>query len=190
MILQPGDLGFSASRSPIGSMIRGAQRAPLEGPSEASHAWGVTIGGNPWESWIVEAVGGGVVEHRLADHYLGRQRQAVLVARPINLLPNELGVIVDTARSFIGRRYGFGQLFFHLVDSVVSGVLGRDVMWARKRIAKSKRLTCGRTWALAYRVAGATFGVEADAADPDAMLDFIRRHPDKWQIIHEWGPLA
>jgi hypothetical protein len=89
--------------------------------------------------------------------------------------------IVDTATTFVGRRYGWWKLFAHLCDRLI--FRGRKTISNALRV--DKRPICSYTAAKSFAAGGVTFGMQPEAADPDEMMDYCETHPEEWFLAGE-----
>jgi len=150
-------------------MIRWATQAKGEPPTWVSHVALAVDSVN-----VVEAIGRGVVERRLWDAY---PRSRVRVYRPTRLTDAERVRIAKRAESHLGESYGVGRLALHGLDALVGARFFRNFGSVRGRPI------CSWLVAEAYGLDGYTFGVDASAADPDDVADFVAAHSDKYERV-------
>jgi hypothetical protein len=91
--------------------------------------------------------------------------------------PDELQVFVAAADEFVGAKYGWWKLGFHLLDRAI--FKGRKVLSALLRV--DKRPICSYLAARVCATVGSDFGMVPQAATPDEMLDYALATPDEWE---------
>ena len=125
---------------------------------------------------------------KVRRHPLGRYgkkpKTDVAVFRPINLTDDEKAKIVAKAESYVGRKYGWPKIVTHLMDWCLNGAYV-----FRRLTNKDDYPICSWVVAYAYLAAGKDFDVEAGAANPDDIWDFVRTNPDKYTQVRELKPL-
>jgi hypothetical protein len=162
----------------VSRAIRFFTRTFGESRTKVNHV-GVIVAEGDLESCIeVEALVR-VREIRLWDGYGPTNPDAVAIYRPTNLTPAETDVIVAEAREQVGKRYGFLKLLGHFLDWLLLGT------YLFRRLTQNGNYPiCSWLVAHAFAKAGKTFGVDAGAADPDDIWDFITANPDKYTLVH------
>jgi uncharacterized protein YycO len=179
--LLPADVVFTRGDTLLGRMIRWGERSRGECSSQTNHAAVVVGAGDPAQARIVESM------QHVRTGPLGQlhSKDYCWVFRPLNVDPYSAGRVTSWALAQVGRRYGYGQLILQLLDAKI--FRGRNVF--RRIAAVDPRPICSRLVATAYRdVLGLDFGVPAYAADPDTMMDFCLRNPDKYLRVWEGVP--
>jgi hypothetical protein len=185
---EAGSVFFTRSRSLLGRAIRWAE----SDPEETNHVWANHTGVVTARGWLVppdsrddivlaiviEALG--TVRRQRWWEAHGKERQEIRVFRPVP--PLALPEVMDLLRAadkFVGDRYGWWKLLFHLGDRAL--FRGRKVLSSLLRL--DNRPICSYLAAKSFDEAGRTFGMAPQAADPDEMLDYCLAHPDEWQEV-------
>ena len=182
MQLQSADIFFTRGRGFISRAIRFFSRGLGEKRTKVNHVGVLVVGGPLHEAVVVEALSK-VVEHRLVDRY-GKRRDEVAVFRPTNLTPTEIATVVQAARRYVGKEYGKLKILAHLADWLL---LGTYVF--RRLAVKDNYPICSWVVAHAYKKAGKHFGIEARAASPDDIWDFVTTNQDKYAEVRPLSPL-
>jgi len=128
----PGDFGLVRTPDLMGALIRLGTRSP------ANHAFIYVGAGN-----IVEAAPGGARVRSVAE-YGDRVRWS-----SIALTPAQRVLVVDAARSLVGRPYGFLD-----IAALALASFGLPTGWVERRVARCTGLICSQLVALAYEAAG------------------------------------
>lgn len=165
------------------SLIRFPQTEPGEAPTYAGHIAGLISPAEMFHavstvrraSWPAYNQPCQVWRHR---HLTDQQRQA----------------IVDAVLKFEGRPYGPLKLFLHLGDWALAWArygltLGRvrGEVWACRRLSRLDWFPiCSYLWAHAWEEAlGYQFGAPAERVNPDDMHDWVKQHPEDWELVYE-----
>lgn len=182
--LQVADIFFTRGSGLLSKAIRYFTRAIGESRTKVNHVGLVVKGGPVGRAVVVEALIR-VKEHRLYAQYGGRgKRTSVAVYRPMDLTAEEINVIVATAKSYVGRRYGFLKIAAHLADWLLQGA------YVFRRLAVMDDYPiCSWVVAHAFKKAGKNFGVPPGAASPDDIWDFVTTNPDKYVEVRPLNPL-
>jgi hypothetical protein len=169
VILQPADVVLVHGVGWLARAIRWATRSRGEPRTWVSHVALAVDGTN-----IVEAIGRGAVERRLEGAY---PRSRVRVYRPTRLTETERLRIVLRAESHVGEPYGYWRLALHGLDALLG------IRFFRNFATVRERPICSWIVAESYGLEGYTFGVDASAADPDQIADFVASHPDLYERL-------
>ncbi len=182
--LQRADIFFTRGRGIFSGAIRFFTRGFGESRTKVNHVGLVVADGALDEAMVVEALRR-VVEHRLVDRYgRGKRRDAVAVFRPTNLTPAEVDTIVQAAQRYVGKKYGALKILAHLADWALFGA------YVFRRLARMDDYPiCSWLVAHAFKTAGKHFGIEARAASPDDIWDFVDAHSNKYIEIRALSPL-
>jgi hypothetical protein len=176
MILEPCDTFFTRSKTWLGWLIRACTRAPGEARTWAQHVGMIVEAGEGLDAIAVEALTT-VERHPLRDEY-GDGKTELAIYRPLNLTQEEKALILKRAESYVGRRYGYLKIGLHFLDWCCGGIV------LFRRLGTVDRFPiCSYLVAHCFQAAGKTFGIKADAASPDDMLDFTQANPDKYQRV-------
>jgi hypothetical protein len=95
------------------------------------------------------------------------------------MTPAQRKRVLEHALQFVGRRYGWWKLLFHLADRLVfrGTKIFSMVLW------NDKRPICSYLVADVLSHVGISFGMHAHVADPDEMMDWCLKHPDIWREV-------
>ena len=162
--LQPCDVFLTRGTSFIASSIRFFTRSFGEKRSQVNHVGIIVEGGTLHSAIAVEALS--KVRMHALRRYAGKRTTSVAVYRPTNLDDEEVQAIVDKARSFVDRRYGYGKIVAHLLDW---GLQGSYVF--RRFTDDDSYPICSWLVAHAFKAADKHFDVPAGAANPDEGVD-------------------
>ena len=164
--MKAGDIILVRGRGWASSMIRSLTRAPEEGVTRVTHC-ALAVDGTR----VVEAVfPRGVV----IQPYSGGE-----VWRPKNIPEYARRQIVGRALCQVGRPYGWGKIMLHAADGVLGGA------YIFRRFAHVDRWPiCSWLVAQSYASEGYMFGVDARAATPDDIDDYVRENPHKYENVN------
>ena len=143
-----------------------------EAPTVASHVGILTKGSDHLgDAVIIEALMQ-VMRHRVRSKYKpGKAKLAVF--RPITLNDEELDSVLETANSYLGRKYGVVKIVLHLGDWCLGGRY-----FFRKLAVLDSHPICSYLVAKCFSAIGKDFGIPDKAASPDDIWDFciMSRH--------------
>jgi hypothetical protein len=167
----------------VSRLIRFGTRRIGERRTEVNHVGLIVAGGTIDDAIAVEALSS-VKRHGFV-RYRG-QNTEVAVYRPNNLTDEELQTIVATAETYVGRSYGYAKIAGHFLDWILQGA------YVFRRFTNNDDYPiCSWVVAHAYQSAGKDFGVDAGAASPDDIWDFIvKTHRDRYDEVIPLGRLA
>lgn len=171
--VKPGDIFFTTGGSLLSRAILWGQREKGEARSRVNHVGAFVERGGLKTANGVEALWR-VKCHPIYPRYKG---QHVAIFRPRNITVYDEYKIVSYLKQHVGNRYGWWKLLLQLAGHK----LGWN--WARNAMFIDDRPICSYLVAKAYREAGLDFGVQAQAAAPDDMWDFIENNPDKYKVV-------
>lgn len=197
MWIERGDTGFTRSSSLLGRLIRWGERDPTESPSWANHMFVVVESG--WTAPLPGDDNGAAVVVEALGHVrrgpLKLNGVAVRVFRPNPpYTEEEKQRFIVAANNYVGDRYGWWKLTFHLADRLFFG--GRKVL--SRLLFIDKRPICSylaakvndhaRAIGTINVIAGVKipwpeFVVPPQAVDPDEALDFCESQPAFWTEI-------
>jgi hypothetical protein len=177
---QPGDIFLTQGDSFVSKAIRFFSRSGGESRTEVNHV-GIVVEGGPMSKTVIVEASSKVMKHSF-DRYARSVTTKVAVYRPLNLTEEELAAIVTKANSYVGATYGYGKIVAHFIDWCLGGRY-----FARRFTSSDNYPICSWVVSYAYMAAGKDFGVEAGAASPDDIWDFVTANPDKYVEVH---PLA
>lgn len=133
----------------------------------------VTGGANPWECEVIEALSCGIMWRRL----WGKTKEDIY--RAANLTGTDTEKILEAAKTWVGKPYGFGALFLFMADYVL-GLGIWDVFFFRKMVALRRAPVCSTAavvWYAHVNGAGKNFGADDPRlVSPDTIHDFVREY--------------
>lgn len=186
VIVEPGDILFTRGSTLLSRLIRWAQTDPKEEETWANHV-GIVVKGGALSTTVPTWMQAEVVEalwkvelNRWAFRHATDKEYAFRVYRPLELdwcLP----FVVHYALKQVNKSYGWWKLFAHLGDRLI--FRGKKVI-SRMLFVEEKPI-CSYLVAHAFEQCGVTFGMPADATDPDEMLDYCEAHPNKFKFVGE-----
>lgn len=180
--LEPCDIFLTKGTSFVSRAIRYFTRSFGERRTEANHV-GIIVGSGSVHSAIAVEALVRVRMHALR-RYAAKRTTDVAVFRPINLTDAEKALIVAKAKSYEGRRYGWTKIATHAMDWFLQGA------YVFRRVTHQDDYPiCSWLVAHAFDAAGKNFGVEAGAANPDDIWDFVTANPDKYVQVRELKPI-
>jgi hypothetical protein len=179
-VLQAGDIFMTRGTGFVSRAIRFFTRHIGESRTKVNHVGIVVQGGRLGDAVVVEALRK-VYRRRLVDAY-GGEKDEVAIYRPLGLAPAALREIVARASGYVGQSYGYGKIALHALDWALQGA------YVFRRLGRMDDYPiCSWLVAHAYAAAGRTFGVEAGAATPDDIWDYVTTHPAEFERVR---PLA
>lgn len=180
--LVPGDVFMTRGQGLFSRLIRFGTRRFGERRTKVNHVGLIVVGGTIDEAIAVEALST-VKRHGFA-RYRGTSTD-IAVYRPSDLTDEELQTIVAAAEGYVGRKYGYLKIAGHFLDWMLQGA------YVFRRLTNNDDYPiCSWVVAHAFLKAGKDFGVEAGAASPDDISDFIDKHPERYEEILPLGRLA
>ena len=180
-VLMPGDIVLTRGRGRLSRAIRFFTRRIGESRTKVNHV-GIVSGYGPLrEAMVVEAL------HTVRLHTLPRRygdgRSDVAVYRAA-LTERERAAIAYSARSYVGRQYGYLKLILHLCDWLLQGA------YVFRRLGRMDRYPiCSWLVAHCYAKVGRSFGVPPGAASPDDIWDCVTERSHDYTCIRPLGPL-
>ena len=180
--LEPCDIFLTQGTSFVSKSIRFFTRRFGEKRSEVNHVGIIVDGGTVHSAIAVEALS--KVRMHAMRRYAKKPKTKVAVFRPFNLTEDEKEKVVAKAKSYVDRRYGYGKIIAHFLDW---GLQGAYVF--RRLTDDDSYPICSWLVAHAFKAAGKNFEVEAGAANPDDIWDFVRGNPDKYKEVRGLRPI-
>lgn len=183
-----GDVVLTRGTSWVARAIRTMTRERNEAPTLVNHAAIVTEPRDTWgETVVVEAIGKGVVQRKLADGY-DLSQPGVQVWRHRNPDIGKLAAI--RARLQIGRKYGYLKLLAHAADWLI--LRGRFRVF--RRIVRLDRWPiCSYLVAEAYHEAANVLGIDvwpgfvAQEMTPDDIFDTVTVRKPWYCVRPRWS---
>lgn len=183
--LEPGDLFFTRGSGLLSVAIRFFTRSIGESRTKVNHV-GVVVQGGPIDTAIVVEALSRVRRHSLWARYSRKPRTSVAVYRANNVSPDMIQKIVVKADAYVGYEYGWLTIVAHFLDWLLQGAYV-----FRRIIGQDRYPICSWVVAYAYKAAGLDFGVEARAASPDDIWDFVvEERPDLYSEVRPLIPLS
>lgn len=176
--IKPGNIFLTRDKGFLAKAIQICTRTIGEKRTLVNHVGVVVEEGTLQTCIVVEALTK-VRRHKLWNQYGPDSRSLVAIYRPTNLTATELDIIVKYANDQVGRKYGYFKILAHLLDWFFLGIY-----FFRRFFKNNKYPICSWLVAYAYSEADKDFGVEAGAAQPDDIWDFVRKNPDKYKEIY------
>ncbi len=182
LVLEPCDVFLTQGTSFVSKAIRFFTRKVGEKRTQVNHVGVIVAPGTVHTAIAVEALVR--VRMHALRRYASKKTTGVAVFRPTNLTEDEKAKIVAKAKSYEGKRYGWTKIVTHAMD------------WALQGAYVFRRLThrddypiCSWLVAYAFKEADKHFGVDAGAANPDDIWDFVTTNPDKYVQVRELKPI-
>lgn len=184
IITKPGDHFYTRSSAFLGKAIRVCTRTLGEKRTLVNHV-GTVVQGGPIDECVVVEAPVTVQKHRLWYRYGPPCTDKVAIYRYKNLTFEQQGLMVDKMLSYVGKDYGYLKLVTHALDWFLQGA------YVFRRLTVSDNYPIC-SWASAHsdEKVGITFGVDANAANPDDMWDYTLKHPEEWECIMPLQRLA
>jgi hypothetical protein len=182
LVLEPCDIFLTKGDSFVSRAIRFFSRSFGEKRTEVNHVGIIVESGSVHSAQAVEALS--KVRRHPLGRYAKKPKTGVAVFRPINLTDDEKAKVVAKAESYVGRKYGWPKIATHLMDWCLNGAYV-----FRRLTNKDDYPICSWVVAYAYLAAGKDFRVDAGAANPDDIWDFVRENPDKYVQIRDLEPV-
>lgn len=181
--LQPADIFLTRGSGFVSRAIRFFSRRIGEPRTKASHSGIVVEGGLLDQAVVVEALST-VKRHRFMGRYGSKVGTEVAIYRPLNLSHEEQKTVVQTAESYVGRKYGYFQIVGHFFDWFLQGA------YVFRRLTRSDKYPiCSWVVAQSFAKINKFFSVDPGAASPDDIHDFVTQNPDKYREIRKFTPL-
>jgi hypothetical protein len=168
----------------VSRAIRFFTRRIGEKRSEANHVGIIVEEGTVHSAIAVEALA--LVRRHALHRYAAKEKTKVAVFRPINLTEGEKEKIVTKANSYVGRKYGVLKIVTHALDWTLQGA------YVFRRLTNEDNYPiCSWVVAHAFKAADKNFGVEAGAASPDDIWDFVTKdeNSDKYEQVRDLKPI-
>lgn len=180
LFVRAGDVGFTASESLLGYLIRWAETAPKEKKTKTNHTFQVLEDGEiEKDAILTEAVSStriGIVNHSIYGD------TKVYMFRPIPPLTlKDCDLLMTLAKKHEGDKYGWWKLGFHLLDRLIF----KDKKVLSKLLFIDSRPICSYYIAHLCAALRKTFGGKPEEMDPDTMMDYCEAHPNEWYFIGE-----
>ena len=161
-----GDIVLTQGTGLISSLIRKFTRHKGESMTKVNHVGIVVEDGDDKTVVIVEALNS-VKKHTMWSQYANTGHK-VAIYRPLNLNEKELEAITAKANSYVGQGYSYIKIAAHYLDWLFG-----SVYFFRRFASMDNDPICSWLVAKCYQVVGKRFGVDADAASPDDIWDYV-----------------
>lgn len=180
--LEPCDIFLTKGTSFVSKAIRFLTTRFGEKRSQVNHVGIIVDGGTLHSAIAVEALS--KVRMHALRRYAKKRKTGVAIYRPTNLTDEEKEAIVAKAKTYVDAPYGYLKIVAHLLDWGLQGA------YVFRRVTKDDSYPiCSWVVAHAYKAAGKSFGVEAWAANPDHIWDFVHNETDKYDQIRGLRPI-
>lgn len=183
---QPGDVFFTRGVDGLGRLIRWAETEPGENETWANHV-GVVIragymvpprdGKEHACAHVSEALWK-VEEHQWWTRHGTNQGYAVAVFRPRSLNNDDVEAIIVDLHRREGDRYAWWRLPVFLIKKLSFGKIP-----AEKILFLESRNICSTHAGLALEEGRVDFAKDPKELDPDYMMDYCIKHPEKFEFI-------
>lgn len=177
MDLYQGDVFLTQGNSFVSKAIRVLTRNKGESRTQVNHVGVVVKDGDKDTAVIVEA--SSKVVRRMMTNYARSKNTKVAIYRYTKLTGREEDAIVDYSNNMVGAKYGYIKIVAHFLDWCLGGIY-----FFRRFAQMEKYPICSWLVAYAYQDAGLGFGIEANAASPDDIWDWVTDPDNGWVEIH------
>lgn len=175
MKFEPGSMFVALGKTWVLSNLIG-RLTRQSGEHEYSHAFVVVKGGNNPE--YVEIVQGVFprVEQVTLDHELKNLEYAIHLD-PIGASAEQRRIIVETAKSFLGRPYGV-----HKLPRLMLGLVLKSEEIQELELNPRLPTICTGIPGLCLEKAGLSWGQPTSALMASEMVAWARAHPEMWRV--------
>jgi len=179
---QAGDIIlFAGRRDWYGVASRWVMRTRGESPTYAVHTAQFVDPGRYLELDLVgklRATEEILRQHQAHDTW---KRRGFEVWRCPSLTVEQQEAVTRQALTYLGERFGMAKFTTHLLDGLVSKVVGREAFLFRRLNHDQRYPICSWITAFSYdKALHYRFGVPPECADPDEIDDWVSGHPDEW----------
>lgn len=182
ILLEPCDVFLTRGTSFVSKAIRFFTTGFGEKRSKVNHVGVIVEGGTLHSAIAVEALS--KVRMHAMRRYAKKRTTGVAVYRPINLTEEEKQLIVDKAKTYVDRPYGYRKIAAHLLDWTLQGA------YVFRRLTNDDEYPiCSWLVAHAFKAADKHFGIEAGAANPDDIWEFVNSEEDKYRRMRRLIPV-
>lgn len=186
MIYSAGSLLFIWGSDPVGSAIDWFETIRGDKPALASHAAVITKGGTYTQALVTEALSRVLCHPMLTAYPIGDVVERLCCYEPVNVPPEALQHGLKAVASFRGDMYGWWKLGLCAIDSLISKLAGKDVVWARHLARNGKYPICSRIDAVLMVDIGRGDGIDPRSAEPEEERAYCEAHPGQWRVVHGW----
>lgn len=173
MKLIKGDVVGVCGDNAISNLIKIFERSPREKMSVIAHVGVISTDAYLENAMIIESLANGTVERNFSVY----KRAKFYILRDRNLFPVYADKVVEKAKSYIGRKYGFFKIAAHFGDYFLGGKY-----FFRKLCKMDKYPICSWVVAHAYASIGVRFlKLDPDMVQPDDIWDYAEQA--KWEIV-------
>lgn len=180
MILQPADIVLTRGSGLLPALIRLGEEPKGSGEkARVNHAGLISVGGSVLSARIIESLPHGTVERKFSAYKSASSRDIAVVYRNLAWTESQRAAIVASARTYIGRKYGWGRIAAIAGDWITGGRFG-----LRKRLHEDDQPVCSMVVAVACSTgAGYRFsGCDVDDVEPDDIWDDVTTDP-RWMPV-------
>lgn len=173
IVTYPGDIFLVKGDSLLSKMIRVCTRVIGESRTQVNHAGIISTQARLKDTLCVEALSH-VMEHGLLPMYKGNGQVAIY--RKALLTMGFRRSIVEEARGYKGKTYGYLKLFTHFLDWMLLG------SYVFRRLTSSDNYPiCSWLVEWSYRKAGVDLFPEGSS--PDDIWDIVTRKEEGWECV-------
>jgi hypothetical protein len=174
----PGDILLFADKGDLsGKLTRWVTQTFGERPTYAVHTAQVLDSRSVLDMNFVARV------RAMAD--VVKEGRGFEVWRCRRLTTEQREALTRQARRYVNTRFGWAKLFTHALDGLINKVLRREVFFFRRLNHSDRYPLCSSITAVSYdRALKYHFGVPPECADPDAIHDWLKTHPDEWLRVY------
>lgn len=180
MHLLPADIVCTRGIGFLARAIQVCQRAPGEDKSIINHVGLISRAGTEFTAWLIESLARGTVEHSFDRYVYNQNENSVCVLRNNMLTEDQRTLVVNKARTYVGRKYGYLKILAHAGDYVIGGKY-----FFRKLCRMDNYPIC--SWAIShpYEVVNYKFlDLDANLAQPDDIWDHsMGRLGVEWSVV-------
>jgi hypothetical protein len=95
------------------------------------------------------------------------------------------------AMTYLNTKFGTAKIFTHFLDGLVNKVTGRELFFFRRLNYRDRYPLCSWITAFSYdKALNYRFGVPPDCADPDHIHDWVKSHPEEWELVFRLKELS
>lgn len=178
LILRPGDIFFTHGDTIVSKLIRFFEISYKNCRTSVNHTGIVVKSGTPLSAEIVEALFTSVQQQTIMNAYKSTNTR-MTIFRPLNLSDHQLNTIAIMAKTYVGKRYGYGILAAALLDYLLF-----DAFLFRRMISGNRHPICNWIITSVYSKVGIDFNCDPRKANPDLLLDYCVKRTDVFECIH------
>lgn len=179
--VKKGDIVFVKGNKIVSKAIKFITRSIGEEKTLISHVGIIDSNGTIDDCFLIEALST-VKRNLLSSQYGNETGIEYAIYRCNELMYWQRCSLVEKARSYIGKRYGYLKIVAHALDHLFN-----NKYVFRKLLKMDDYPICSWLVAHCYEYVGISFGIDANAATPDDIWDYVVSHKDEFEEIKELG---